>query len=81
MSIRRIYDAVMAYPLLDPNAYEPDITDIDELRAHRKTRLALGYRIFGALRWGALGDATSRLAIRNATITSGWPGTAPRSTV
>lgn len=46
----------MAYPLLDPWAYEPDITDVDELRAHRKTRLALAYRIFGALRWGALGD-------------------------
>lgn len=46
----------MGYPLLDPHAYEPEITDIAELRAHRKTRLALGYRIFGALHWGALGD-------------------------
>ncbi len=25
-------------------------------RAHRKIRLALAYRIFGAMRWGALGD-------------------------
>ncbi|MCU1388171.1 MAG: ribulose phosphate epimerase [Ilumatobacteraceae bacterium] len=46
----------MTYPFLDPHAYEPDITDVGELRAHRKTRLALGYRVFGALRWGALGD-------------------------
>ncbi|MCU1394409.1 MAG: ribulose phosphate epimerase [Ilumatobacteraceae bacterium] len=46
----------MAYPLLDPHAYEPDIADLAELRAHRKTRLALAYRVFGALRWGALGD-------------------------
>jgi ribulose-5-phosphate 4-epimerase/fuculose-1-phosphate aldolase len=46
----------MAYPLLSPRDDEPDITDVDALRAHRKTRLALGYRIFGAMRWGALGD-------------------------
>jgi ribulose-5-phosphate 4-epimerase/fuculose-1-phosphate aldolase len=46
----------MAYPLLYPDDHEPEITDIAALRAHRKTRLALGYRIFGALRWGALGD-------------------------
>jgi ribulose-5-phosphate 4-epimerase/fuculose-1-phosphate aldolase len=46
----------MSEPLLDPSACEPEITDVDALRAHRKRRLALGYRIFGALRWGALGD-------------------------
>jgi ribulose-5-phosphate 4-epimerase/fuculose-1-phosphate aldolase len=46
----------MSYPLLDPSAYEQTITDLDQLRRHRKTRLALGYRVFGALRWGALGD-------------------------
>jgi ribulose-5-phosphate 4-epimerase/fuculose-1-phosphate aldolase len=46
----------MAYPMLDPDAAEPAFDDAAELRAHRKTRLALGYRIFGALRWGALGD-------------------------
>lgn len=46
----------MVYPPLDPNDYEPQIDDLDALRAHRKTRLALAYRIFGALRWGALGD-------------------------
>ena len=46
----------MAYPLLDPYSHEPRIDDVTMLRAHRKTRLALGYRIFGALRWGSLGD-------------------------
>ena len=46
----------MSYPLLHPDDHEPEINDVTELRAHRKTRLALGYRIFGALRWGALGD-------------------------
>jgi ribulose-5-phosphate 4-epimerase/fuculose-1-phosphate aldolase len=46
----------MGYPLLSPHDYEPEITDVDALRAHRKTRLALGYRVFGALKWGALGD-------------------------
>lgn len=46
----------MSEPLLDPSAYELEITDVDALRAHRKRRLALGYRIFGALHWGALGD-------------------------
>ena len=46
----------MGYPLLSPHDYEPEITDLDALRAHRKTRVALAYRIFGALRWGALGD-------------------------
>ena len=46
----------MAYPLLHPDDYEPAITDPAALRAHRKTRLALAYRVFGALRWGALGD-------------------------
>ena len=41
---------------LDPAAYEPDIADPDELRAHRKRRLALAYRVFGAMGWGSLGD-------------------------
>src|SRR3954454_4885560 len=53
----------MGYPLLSPRDYEPEITDVGALRAHRKTRLALGYRIFGALRWGALGDG--RIAARD----------------
>jgi ribulose-5-phosphate 4-epimerase/fuculose-1-phosphate aldolase len=46
----------MTYPLLDPDLGEPEITDLDELTAHRKRRLALAYRVFGAMRWGSLGD-------------------------
>lgn len=41
---------------LEPAAYEPDIVDSVELRAHRKRRLALAYRVFGAMGWGSLGD-------------------------
>jgi ribulose-5-phosphate 4-epimerase/fuculose-1-phosphate aldolase len=29
---------------------------VDEERAHRKQMCALGYRVFGAMRWGQLGD-------------------------
>jgi ribulose-5-phosphate 4-epimerase/fuculose-1-phosphate aldolase len=35
---------------------EPTFEDPLELRQHRKERLVLGYRLFGAMRWGALGD-------------------------
>jgi ribulose-5-phosphate 4-epimerase/fuculose-1-phosphate aldolase len=45
-----------AQDFLDPNANEPTIADADELRAHRKRRLALAYRVFGAMGWGSLGD-------------------------
>lgn len=41
---------------LDPYAGEPVITDPAELREHRKRRLALAYRVFGAMGWGSLGD-------------------------
>ncbi len=41
---------------LDPAAVEPVIADPAELRDHRKRRLALAYRVFGAMGWGALGD-------------------------
>lgn len=41
---------------LDPDAAEPVIADLDELRAHRKRRLALAYRVFGSMGWGSLGD-------------------------
>ncbi|HXL63055.1 MAG TPA: class II aldolase/adducin family protein, partial [Mycobacterium sp.] len=41
---------------LDPAAYEPDIADPVQMRAHRKCRLAVAYRVFGALGWGSLGD-------------------------
>ncbi len=46
----------MEWPHLDPAADEPRIEDSEELRAHRRRRLALAYRVFGALRWGSLGD-------------------------
>ena len=46
----------MAYQALDSSSYELPIHGTDALRAHRKTRLALAYRVFGALRWGHLGD-------------------------
>lgn len=41
---------------LDPAAAEPVIADPGELRVHRKRRLALAYRVFGAMGWGSLGD-------------------------
>jgi len=41
---------------LDPFAFEPDIADPVELREHRKRRLALAYRVIGAMGWGSLGD-------------------------
>ncbi len=46
----------MAYQALDSSSYELPIHGTEALRAHRKTRLALAYRVFGALRWGHLGD-------------------------
>jgi ribulose-5-phosphate 4-epimerase/fuculose-1-phosphate aldolase len=46
----------MAYEALDSSSYELPIEGTEALRAHRKTRLALAYRVFGALRWGHLGD-------------------------
>ena len=46
----------MAYDLLSPSADEPEILDPAMVRAHRKVRLALAYRVFGAQRWGSLGD-------------------------
>jgi ribulose-5-phosphate 4-epimerase/fuculose-1-phosphate aldolase len=41
---------------LDPSAFEPDIADPVGLREHRKRRLALAYRVIGAMGWGSLGD-------------------------
>ena len=46
----------MPYQRFDSSSYELPIHDTAALRAHRKTRLALGYRVFGAVRWGHLGD-------------------------
>jgi ribulose-5-phosphate 4-epimerase/fuculose-1-phosphate aldolase len=51
-----MHDPAVDRQFLDPEAYEPDITDPVELRAHRKRRLALAYRVFGAMGWGSLGD-------------------------
>lgn len=41
---------------LDPAAGEPEFPDAKAVQMHRKTRLALGYRILGAAGWGSLGD-------------------------
>jgi ribulose-5-phosphate 4-epimerase/fuculose-1-phosphate aldolase len=49
-------ETIIDRQFLDPAAYEPDIADPVELRAHRKRRLALAYRVFGAMGWGSLGD-------------------------
>jgi ribulose-5-phosphate 4-epimerase/fuculose-1-phosphate aldolase len=38
------------------DAHEPSHGDAAAARAHRKRRLALAYRAFGALRWGMQGD-------------------------
>ncbi|CAB4887217.1 unannotated protein [freshwater metagenome] len=46
----------MGYQALDSSSYELPIHGTEALRAHRKTRLALAYRVFGALRWGHIGD-------------------------
>jgi ribulose-5-phosphate 4-epimerase/fuculose-1-phosphate aldolase len=49
-------EATTGPDFLDPAAYEPQIADLAELRAHRKRRLALAYRVFGSAGWGTLGD-------------------------
>jgi ribulose-5-phosphate 4-epimerase/fuculose-1-phosphate aldolase len=49
-------DATAGAPFLDPAAGEPELTDPVALRIHRKRRLALAYRVFGAMGWGSLGD-------------------------
>ncbi len=41
---------------LTPSSSEPELHDPAELRAHRKLRLTLAYRLFGALHWGEQGD-------------------------
>ncbi|OYN83042.1 class II aldolase/adducin family protein [Mycolicibacterium sphagni] len=51
-----IADGASNGAFLDPDAAEPLITDGAALRAHRKRRLALAYRVFGAMGWGSLGD-------------------------
>ncbi len=41
---------------LEPSSAEPVFAGLEQLRAHRKRELALAYRVFGALRWGSVGD-------------------------
>jgi ribulose-5-phosphate 4-epimerase/fuculose-1-phosphate aldolase len=40
----------------DPATGQPGSSGAEHTRVHRKSRLALGYRILGALGWGSLGD-------------------------
>jgi ribulose-5-phosphate 4-epimerase/fuculose-1-phosphate aldolase len=42
--------------IVDPTSYEPTFDTTAETRAHRKRRLALGYRVLGAMGWGSIGD-------------------------
>lgn len=44
------------YPTLYADDFEPTFDNPDESRLHRKRRLALAYRVFGAMGWGFLGD-------------------------
>ena len=44
------------YPPFDGVEPYGTVRSIADERAHRKRMCALGYRIFGALRWGMLGD-------------------------
>ena len=45
------------------------VRSVADERAHRKRMCALGYRIFGALRWGMLGDG--HISARDPELTSG----------
>jgi ribulose-5-phosphate 4-epimerase/fuculose-1-phosphate aldolase len=44
------------HPELSLRSHEPRHTDAGEERRHRQRRVALAYRLFGALHWGELGD-------------------------
>lgn len=46
----------MSYDLLRSDDGEPEFDDAGTARTHRKRRLALAYRIFGAKHWGDQGD-------------------------
>lgn len=46
----------MSYPRLRTTSTEPTYEDPAEERLHRQRQCALGYRAFGALGWGQLGD-------------------------
>ena len=44
------------YPPFDGVEPYGTVRSVADERAHRKRMCALGYRIFGAMRWGMLGD-------------------------
>ncbi len=44
------------YPGITYDAEQPVVTDLEELRQLRKWEVAIGYRIFGAMHWGQMGD-------------------------
>ena len=46
----------MGYELLRSTDREPEFTELNAARHHRKRRLALAYRVFGAKHWGDQGD-------------------------
>lgn len=50
------YDRGVSDAPFRPDSYEPTIADADEQRDHRRRRLVLAYRLFGALHWGDQGD-------------------------
>lgn len=54
--MRTYDDGVEMLPPFAPDAIEPEIADPFEARLHRKARLVLAYRLFGALHWGEQGD-------------------------
>lgn len=46
----------MPYPPLEPSSEPPVFATVEEERLHRQRMCALGYRVFGGLRWGQIGD-------------------------
>ena len=44
------------YPAFSLNDVPADQRTVEQERDHRRRMCALGYRIFGAMRWGQLGD-------------------------
>ena len=56
------------YPDITYDAMPPQVADLEELRMLRKWEVALGYRIFAAMRWGQLGDG--HVTARDPILTS-----------
>ena len=56
MRRRPTLSPVNLHPPLGPDDDEPVFDDPFEARIHRKARLVLAYRLFGALHWGEQGD-------------------------